>query len=84
MQTGRAFSIARDQRDQRGLRDIFFMNVHQSIPLSLQTVLLLVGRNVFMTFAWDGNLKNLSTALVHRCAAGLGDCAFSVPVAGAS
>jgi uncharacterized protein (DUF486 family) len=38
------------------------MNVLQSIPLSLQTVLLLVGSNVFMTFAWYGHLKNLSTA----------------------
>jgi uncharacterized protein (DUF486 family) len=33
-----------------------------SIPLSLQTVLLLIGSNVFMTFAWYGHLKNLSTA----------------------
>jgi uncharacterized protein (DUF486 family) len=32
------------------------------IPLSLQTVLLLVGSNVFMTFAWYGHLKNLATA----------------------
>lgn len=45
-----------------GLRDNLFMNVLQSIPLSLQTVLLLVGSNVFMTFAWYGHLKNLSTA----------------------
>ena len=52
------------------------MNVLQSIPLSLQTVLLLVGRNVFMTFAWYVHLKNLSTALVPRCAAEPGDCAF--------
>jgi len=34
----------------------------QSIPLSLQTVLLLIASNVFMTFAWYGHLKNLSTA----------------------
>ena len=27
-----------------------------------QTVLLLVGSNVFMTFAWYGHLRNLSTA----------------------
>jgi len=33
-----------------------------SIPLSLQTVLLLIGSNVFMTFAWYGHLKNLATA----------------------
>ena len=29
---------------------------------SLQTVLLLIGSNVFMTFAWYGHLKNLATA----------------------
>ncbi len=34
----------------------------QAIPLSLQTVLLLVASNVFMTFAWYGHLKNLGTA----------------------
>lgn len=38
------------------------MNVLQSIPFSLQTVLLLIGSNVFMTFAWYGHLKNLATA----------------------
>jgi uncharacterized protein len=38
------------------------MNPLQSIPLSLQTVLLLVGSNVFMTFAWYGHLKNLATS----------------------
>ncbi len=38
------------------------MNALQSIPLSLQTVLLLVGSNVFMTFAWYGHLKNLATS----------------------
>ena len=32
------------------------------IPLSLQTVLLLVASNVFMTIAWYGHLKNLATA----------------------
>ncbi len=32
------------------------------IPLSLQTILLLVASNVFMTFAWYGHLKNLATA----------------------
>jgi uncharacterized protein (DUF486 family) len=37
------------------------MNVLQSIPFSLQTVLLLVGSNVFMTLAWYGHLKNLAT-----------------------
>src|ERR1035437_3390336 len=33
-----------------------------SIPLSLQTILLLVASNVFMTMAWYGHLKNLATA----------------------
>ncbi|MBE7370074.1 DMT family protein [Ramlibacter pallidus] len=32
------------------------------VPLSLQTVLLLVASNVFMTIAWYGHLKNLATA----------------------
>ena len=32
-----------------------------SIPLSLQTVVLLIASNVFMTFAWHGHLKNLAT-----------------------
>ena len=38
------------------------MNLLQSIPLSLQSVLLLILSNVFMTFAWYGHLKNLATA----------------------
>jgi uncharacterized protein len=33
-----------------------------SIPLSLQTIALLIMGNVFMTFAWYGHLKNLATA----------------------
>ena len=33
-----------------------------SIPFSLQTILLLVASNVFMTMAWYGHLKNLATA----------------------
>ena len=33
-----------------------------SIPFSLQTVLLLVGSNLFMTFAWYGHLKSLATS----------------------
>ena len=32
------------------------------IPFSLQTILLLVASNVFMTMAWYGHLKNLATA----------------------
>ena len=31
-------------------------------PLPLQTVLLLIGSNVFMTFAWYGHLRGLATA----------------------
>ena len=38
------------------------MSLSQSIPLSAQTVLLLVASNVFMTMAWYGHLKNLATA----------------------
>ena len=38
------------------------MNAFRFVPLSLQTVLLLIGSNVFMTFAWEGHLKNLSAA----------------------
>jgi hypothetical protein len=33
-----------------------------SIPVSLQTILLLAASNVFMTMAWYGHLKNLATA----------------------
>jgi uncharacterized protein len=32
------------------------------IPFSLQTILLLVASNVFMTMAWYGHLRNLATA----------------------
>ena len=32
------------------------------VPLPLQTVLLLIGSNVFMTFAWYGHLRGLATA----------------------
>jgi uncharacterized protein len=38
------------------------MSMLHAIPLSWQTILLLVGSNVFMTFAWYGHLKNLSSA----------------------
>jgi uncharacterized protein (DUF486 family) len=38
------------------------MNFLQAIPLSIQTIVLLVLSNVFMTFAWYGHLKNLATA----------------------
>jgi uncharacterized protein (DUF486 family) len=33
-----------------------------SIPFTLQTILLLVCSNLFMTMAWYGHLKNLATA----------------------
>jgi len=38
------------------------MNFFQAIPLSIQTIVLLVLSNVFMTFAWYGHLKNLAAA----------------------
>ncbi|HMS27061.1 MAG TPA: DMT family protein [Burkholderiaceae bacterium] len=38
------------------------MSVFSSIPFSLQTIVLLVASNVFMTFAWYGHLKNMATA----------------------
>ena len=34
------------------------------VPLSLQTLLLLIASNVFMTFAWYGHLKYRSTPLL--------------------
>ena len=34
----------------------------QSLPVSVQTIGLLVPSNVFMTFAWYGHLKNLATS----------------------
>lgn len=33
-----------------------------SLPVPLQTILLLIASNVFMTFAWYAHLKNLSGA----------------------
>ena len=38
------------------------MQFLQSLPIPLQTILLLVPSNVFMTFAWYGHLKNLQTS----------------------
>jgi len=38
------------------------MNYLQSLPVGLQTVMLLVAGNVFMTFAWYGHLKNMVTS----------------------
>ena len=31
-----------------------------SLPIALQTIVLLIASNVFMTFAWYGHLKNLA------------------------
>lgn len=39
-----------------------FMSWLQSIPVGVQTVVLLVLSNVFMTIAWYGHLKNLATS----------------------
>ena len=38
------------------------MNALQSLPISLQTVLLLTASNIFMTFAWYGHLKTLASS----------------------
>ncbi len=38
------------------------MSIVSTLPFSLQTILLLVASNVFMTLAWYGHLKNLATA----------------------
>jgi uncharacterized protein (DUF486 family) len=37
-------------------------SIPQLLPFSVQTVLLLIASNVFMTMAWYGHLKNLATA----------------------
>ena len=38
------------------------MNWLTSLPIPVQTVLLLIASNAFMTMAWYGHLKNLSSA----------------------
>lgn len=38
------------------------MQLLQSIPLSLQIIVLLTLSNIFMTFAWYGHLKSLATS----------------------
>ena len=38
------------------------MSSFSVLPFSVQTILLLIGSNVFMTIAWYGHLKNLATA----------------------
>ena len=39
-----------------------FLQSLQSLPVSVQTIGLLTLSNVFMTFAWYGHLKSLSTS----------------------
>lgn len=55
------------------------MSFFQSIPLSLQTILLLVGSNIFITFAWHGHLKNLATAPLVSWGIALFEYALQVP-----
>jgi len=38
------------------------MSTLASLPFSLQTILLLIASNIFMTMAWYGHLRNLATA----------------------
>ena len=38
------------------------MSFLNSVPFSVQTIVLLVASNVFMTFAWYGHLKNHATS----------------------
>ena len=38
------------------------MTFLQSLPVSVQTVFLLLLSNIFMTFAWYGHLRNLASA----------------------
>ena len=38
------------------------MSGFTSLPIAAQTVLLLIASNAFMTMAWYGHLKNLSSA----------------------
>ena len=38
------------------------MTFLQSLPVSVQTVFLLLMSNIFMTFAWYGHLRNLASA----------------------
>jgi uncharacterized protein len=55
-----------------------------SIPFSLQTILLLIASNVFMTMAWYGHLKNLATvpwylAALASWSIALAEYLFQVP-----
>jgi uncharacterized protein len=44
------------------------MNFLSSIPVPVQTVLLLMAANVFMTFAWYGHLKNMAGSTWYAAA----------------
>ena len=50
------------------------MNVHfiwqslQNLPIPVQTILLLICSNLFMTYAWYGHLRNLSHAAWYTAA----------------
>ncbi len=60
------------------------MQTLQSLPISLQTVLLLIASNVFMTFAWYGHLKNLASSPWYVAAlVSWGIALFRIPLAGA-
>ena len=53
-------------------------------PVSLQTVVLLIASNVFMTFAWYGHLKNLAdrpwfTEALISCGIALFEYLLQVP-----
>jgi uncharacterized protein (DUF486 family) len=41
---------------------VFDVQFLQVLPISAQTIGLLLLSNIFMTFAWYGHLKNLATA----------------------
>lgn len=49
-------------------KDNGLMQLLNTIPLSAQTILLLIASNVFMIFAWYGHLKNLATAPWYNAA----------------
>ncbi len=44
------------------------MTFFTSLPVALQTVLLLLTSNVFMTFAWYGHLRSMSAAPLYAAA----------------
>ena len=50
------------QQRSAQLNKVFKVQFLQSLPISAQTIGLLLLSNIFMTFAWYGHLKNLATA----------------------